>query len=131
MGFLAALCMNGKISQARSSVLCAVRAARDDRFLLRPSNARNSHPGVPSDCRQAVAGRASLETAKTADMQKELYEMTGFIQFFLHVALALGLGPGELADADVSTTMRLNLGAAMPGVQHERTASPLVDESAQ
>lgn len=34
---------------------------------------------------------------KTADMKKELHEMTGFTQFFLHV------GPRELADYGVST----------------------------
>lgn len=51
---------------------------------------------------RAVAGSRLVANAKYSDMQIELHEVPSFIQFYLHAAVALGLGPRRLADSRAS-----------------------------
>jgi hypothetical protein len=57
---------------------------------------------IHRNVRRAVAGFRLAANAKYSDMQIELHEVPSFMQFYLHVAVALRFGPRQLADSRVS-----------------------------
>lgn len=57
---------------------------------------------IHRNVRRAVAGSWLAANAKYLDMQIELHEVPSFIQSYLHAAVALGLGPRQLAGSRVS-----------------------------